>query len=140
MSAPDFLDSNIVIYAYDVSDPRKNAIARDLVKRAQSGEFVISTQVLAEFCSTFLYKMKPAASPQDILAILQVLDPIKTLSPDVDMVRRAVEAHARYGIHVYDGLIVAAAERAGCSTIWSEDLNANQKYFGIEVKNPFTTP
>jgi predicted nucleic acid-binding protein len=42
-----------------------------------------------------------------------------------------------YGIHFYDGMIVAAAERAGCGRIWSEDFNAGQKYFGITVTNPF---
>ena len=140
MNAVDFLDSNIVVYAYDVSDARKTAIAKNLVKRAQSGEFVISTQVLAEFCSTYLYRMKPPAAPQDIIAILQVLAPIRTISPDADIVRRAAEAHDRYGLHFYDGMIVAAAERAGCSRIWSEDLSPQQKYFGVEVANPFVAP
>ena len=137
MSAPDFLDSNVLIYAYDTTDPAKHKIGQELVRRAQSGEFLISTQVLAEFASTFLYKMSPAASPKDILSILQVLYPIRTISPDAETVRRAVEAHARYGIHFYDGMIVAAAERAGSVRIWSEDLNSQQKYFGIEVANPF---
>jgi predicted nucleic acid-binding protein len=100
---------------------------------------VISTQVLAEFCSTYLYKMTPAAAAQDIIAILQVLAPIRTISPDADILRRTVEAHVRYGIDFYDGMIVAAAERAGCTRIWSEDLNPKQKYFGIEVVNPFAT-
>lgn len=137
MSAPDFLDSNVVIYAYDTSVAAKQRIAQALVGRAQAGDFVISTQVLAEFCSTFLHKMSPPASPKDIAAILQVLAPIKVVSPDDEIVRRAVEAHAQYGIHFYDGMIVAAAERARCNRIWSEDLNPNQKYFGIEVTNPF---
>jgi len=53
------------------------------------------------------------------------------------MVRRAVEAHAEYGVRFYDGMIVAAAERGGCERIWSEDFNAGQKYFGIVVENPF---
>jgi predicted nucleic acid-binding protein len=48
-----------------------------------------------------------------------------------------VDAHAQYGVHFYDGMIVAAAERGGCERIWSEDLNAGQKYFGIAVENPF---
>jgi len=52
-------------------------------------------------------------------------------------VRRAVEAGAAYGIHFYDGMIVAAAESAGCGRIWSEDLNPGQKYFGVSVENPF---
>jgi predicted nucleic acid-binding protein len=48
-----------------------------------------------------------------------------------------VEARAAYGLHFYDGMIVAAAERGGCERIWSEDLNAGQKYFGVTVENPF---
>jgi predicted nucleic acid-binding protein len=50
---------------------------------------------------------------------------------------RAVDVRAKYGVHFYDGMIVAAAERGGCGRIWSEDLNAGQKYFGIAVENPF---
>ena len=57
--------------------------------------------------------------------------------PDEGTVRRSVEAHAIYGLHFYDGMIVAAAERGGCKRIWSEDLNSGQKYFGIVVENPF---
>jgi predicted nucleic acid-binding protein len=53
------------------------------------------------------------------------------------MVSRAVEARAAYSIHFYDGMIVAAAERAGCEKILSEDLNSQQKYFGVVVANPF---
>jgi predicted nucleic acid-binding protein len=53
------------------------------------------------------------------------------------MVRRAVQAHAEYGVRFYDGMILAAAERGRCQRIWSEDFNAGQKYFGIVVENPF---
>jgi predicted nucleic acid-binding protein len=48
-----------------------------------------------------------------------------------------VEAHLHYGFHLYDGMILAAAERAGCEKLWSEDFNAGQLYFGIKVENPF---
>jgi predicted nucleic acid-binding protein len=40
-------------------------------------------------------------------------------------------------VQFYDGMIIAAAERAGCKRIWSEDLNAGQEYFGVKVENPF---
>jgi len=59
------------------------------------------------------------------------------ISPDVELVRRAIEARTQYGLHFYDGMIVAAAERARCARILSEDLNAGQEYFGITVANPF---
>jgi predicted nucleic acid-binding protein len=69
--------------------------------------------------------------------VLNALGPIGVVVPDADIVRRAVDVRAKYGVHFYDGMIVAAAERGGCGRIWSEDLNAGQKYFGIAVENPF---
>lgn len=137
MPAADFLDSNVLLYAYDVSAPAKQRIAQDLVRRAVAGEMVVSTQVLAEFAATLLHKLTPPAPPDHVLAILDALGPIKMSDRNDDLVRRAVEIRARYGVHFYDGMIVAAAERAGCSRIWSEDLNAGQQYFGITVANPF---
>ena len=137
MPAPDFLDTNVLVYAYDPSDPRKQGVAQDLVRRALAGEMMTSTQVLAEFAATLLHKISPAARPEDVMALLEVLAPMHLVIPDGDMIRRAVEARASYGVHIYDGMIVAAAERGGCTRIWSEDLNAGQKYFGIAVENPF---
>jgi predicted nucleic acid-binding protein len=52
-------------------------------------------------------------------------------------VLRRSAAHAEYGIHFYDGMIVAAAERGACQRIWSEDFNPGQLYFGIRAENPF---
>ena len=137
MPGPDFLDTNILVYAYDASEPAKQRIAQGLVRRAVAGEMVISTQVLAEFTATLLHKLSPAARPADVSAILDALGPIKMIVPDADSIRRAVEAHAKYGVHFYDGMILAAAERSDCARILSEDLNTGQSYFGIIVENPF---
>lgn len=137
MPAPDFLDTNVLVYAYDPSDLAKQHVAQDLVRRAIAGEVVLSTQVLAEFAATLLHKLSPAARPEDVNAVLDALGPVRLIAPDSDTVRRAVEVRAAYGVHFYDGMIVAAAERGGCRRIWSEDLNNGQKYFGITVENPF---
>ncbi|HTP87678.1 MAG TPA: PIN domain-containing protein [Bryobacteraceae bacterium] len=137
MPVPEFLDTNILIHAYDPGDPRKQRIARNLVRRALNGEVILSTQVLGEFAATLLHKMNPPARPRDVAAALDALSPIRAVVPDPDVVRRAVELRAEYGLHFYDGLIVAAAERGGCSRIWSEDLKAGQQYFGVKVANPF---
>ncbi len=63
MTAPEFLDTNVLVYAYDPSDPTKQKVAQDLVRRAVAGEILISSQVLAEFATTLLHKLSPAASP-----------------------------------------------------------------------------
>ena len=137
MNGADFLDTNVIVYAYDSSAPRKQEAARQLLLRALKGEFVLSTQVLSEAAATFLHKLTPPMTTEAVADILDLLSPIQLISPDSDLVRRAVQTRARYGIHFYDGMIVAAAERAGSLRILSEDLNAGQPYFGIKVENPF---
>lgn len=137
MTADEFLDTNIVLYAFDDSEPRKQSIAQELLRRAVRAECVISVQVLSEICNTILRKMI-VSHPIDLLReILEQLEPVPTVCPDERMVRRAVDCRERYGVHFYDGMIIAAAERAGCKRIWSEDLNAGQEYFGVKVENPF---
>jgi len=133
----DFLDTNVLVYAYDPTDRRKQGVAQGLLKKALGGEMTISGQVLAEFAATLFYKLSPPAPPESVKTVLDALSPIRLLPTDGELVRRAVEARAAYGLHFYDALIVAAAERASCVRIWSEDLNAGQNYFGVTVENPF---
>jgi len=137
MSAPDFLDTNVLLYAYDPTDARKQRIAQAIVERGLVGEVVLSAQVLAEFATALLHKASFAIRPDDVIGALDRLALIRVILPSHAVVRRAVEANQTYGIHFYDGMIVAAAEKAGCERIWSEDLNPGQKYFGVTVVNPF---
>ena len=68
MPGPDFLDTNILVYAYDATDTRKQRIARELVRRAIAADVVISSQVLAEFAATLLHKLTPPAQAEDVAA------------------------------------------------------------------------
>ena len=137
MSGPEFLDTNVLVYAYDPSVPRKQHIAQDLVRRAVAGDIVVSSQVLGEFAATLLHKAKPPAKPENLMTLLDTLGAIPLVPVDGDVILRAVEAHAQYGLHFYDGMIIASAERGGCQKIWSEDFSTGQNYFGIAVDNPF---
>jgi predicted nucleic acid-binding protein len=112
-------------------------VAQKLVAAALNGAASISVQVLAELSVTLLHKASPPLRPEQMTVILDAIAAIPLVAPDREIVQRAVEARAEYGIHFYDGMIIAAAERAGCARIWSEDLNPGQKYFGIPVENPF---
>ena len=137
MNGAEFVDTNVLVYAYDHNDLRKQRIARDLLRGATIGKLAISTQVLAEFAATLLHKVSPATTADAVLRGLDALSAIRLVVPDADLVRRAIEARTSYGLHFYDGMILAAAERAGCERIWSEDFNTGQEYFGVTVKNPF---
>ena len=138
MSGADFLDTNILVYAYDSRFPAKQAIAQGLLRKAILGDSVTSSQVLGEFATTLLHKFSPAATFTQLIEILDALSPIKSISIDSETVRRAVETNEKYNLHFYDALIVATAERAGCRQILTEDLNPGQKYFGVLAVNPFS--
>jgi predicted nucleic acid-binding protein len=137
MTAPDFLDTSVLVYAYDPTDPRKQRLSRNLLRKALGGGIVWSSQVLAEFAATLLHKMSPPAKPEDVKAVLDMLAPVRVIPQSEGTVRRAVEAYAAYGLHFWDGMIVAAAERGGCGRILSEDFKPGQTYFGVTVENPF---
>jgi len=137
MNGVDFLDTNVLVYAYQYTDSRKQRIAQDLVRRAVAERWVTSSQVLAEFAVTLLYKFSQPPTAGELNEILDRLEPMKLVLPDIEIVRRAIQARSSYQLHFYDGLIVAAAERAGCKRILSEDLNPGQEYFGVTAANPF---
>lgn len=137
MNGADFLDTNVLVYAYDEKSPEKQKVARQLLRSGISGRTVISNQVLAEFAATMLHKAVPPATNQAVMKALDALAATRLILTDAEMVRRAIEVRAAYGVHFYDGLIIAAAERAGCARIWSEDFNEGQEYFGVIAANPF---
>src|SRR5258708_13271998 len=112
MPGPDFLDTNVLVYAYDITDPAKQRIAQDLVRKAVAGGLVISTQVLAEFAATLLHKLIPAPASEDVIDLLDTLAPIRLIPPDSDIVRRAAEPGVASGLHSYDGMLVPAPKPA----------------------------
>jgi predicted nucleic acid-binding protein len=133
MSEKAFLDTNILLYTVGQHDAR-TPVAEALV--AQGG--VISVQVLNELAAVAHRKL--GMSWPDVTA---ALDAIRTLCPsvvpmNVDTHDAALRLAARHGFHIYDALIVAAALDAGCTTLYSEDLQAGQVIGGrLKVQNPF---
>ena len=136
-----FIDSNVLVYMYDTSEPRKQRLSEELVKgllRIENG--AVSVQVLGEF---FNNATRRIANPLTIQEADRAVDAISSsptldvLNIDLPMVRRAIATHGRYGTTCWDSLIIAAAERAGCSAILSEDFNTGQSYHGILAVNHF---
>ena len=132
-----FLDTNVLVYAVDATDPDKNAKAVAIIQAALRNRraYAVSTQALSEFANVALGKL--GLAPDAVLDFLRVFRRLDTVTPDPSVVVRGVEIKALHGIHFYDAMMVAAAESAGASEFWSEDLNAGQRYAGILVRNPF---
>ena len=132
-----FFDSNVLIYAVDDADPRRQKIARELIAHAIAinRDGVVSTQVIQEFCCVATRKLKLPREKID--EMLDYLRDLWAIDITYDLVRHALYIAEEYKIQYYDALIVSAAERLGCQEIISEDLNAGQLYRGMVVVNPF---
>lgn len=131
-----FLDTNIIIYANDKRDAKKQKKALEAVTRLMElGEGVISTQVMQEYACTAVKKLRQ--NHQVVLRQLKLLENFEVIRQSPEMIRRALEIMTTYGIGFWDACIIGNAEGANCSAIYSEDLNAGQYYSGIKVMNPF---
>jgi predicted nucleic acid-binding protein len=131
-----FLDTNIVVYAHDAADPRKQRIAADLLHtHALDRTGVLSTQVLAEYAAVAVEKLRQ--DPDLVTRQLLLLERMTVVQVTGALTRRAIEIRRTYGLRIWDAAILAAAEHAGCDVLLSEDLNPGQLYSGIRAQNPF---
>ena len=127
----------MLVYASDHDEPDKRRIARELLRRsAQEGSGVISTQVVQEFFVSATRKL--SIEPMRAKGIVSTFRPFELVVITLDDINRAIEGVVLWQISFWDALILAAAGRASCSMVYSEDLNPGQFYSGVEVMNPFT--
>jgi len=136
MTAPVFVDSNILLYAVDDADRRKQRVAKDwraALWKSRLGR--LSFQVLNEFYVNAV-RLKPAASDEARAEVRDLLawNPVVT---DASVIERGWKLQDRYQLSFWDSLIVAAAKTAACGFLLTEDLQDRQKLDGVEVVNPF---
>ncbi len=133
-----FIDTNILVYAYDADAGSKHDIARDLLARLwRTRRGVLSTQVLQEFYVTVTRKLP---QPVDHPTARRVIDayrvwPVQSI--DVGAILAASEVEDRWQLSFWDALIITAAKQAGARRIFSEDFQAGQVVAGITIENPF---
>jgi predicted nucleic acid-binding protein len=131
MSATDFFDTNVLLYLLS-ADPAKADRAEQLL--ATGG--LVSVQVLNEFASVAARKLAMRiAEIKDILSTIRSICTVKPL--DVETHELGLDLAERYRYSIYDCLILAAALRAGCSTLYSEDLQHGQRIEQLAIVNPF---
>jgi len=133
--AGEFLDSNVLVYAF--TDDARAATAQALLDRGCT----ISVQGLNEFANVARRKLgKSWREIRDDLAAIRTVCP--TVIPiDVDTHETALRLAERYGFAMFDALIVATASKAGCTTLWSEDMQDGMLIDGkLRIANPFRAP
>lgn len=132
MSGLVFLDTNVLIYAY-----AENSAKLDVAERLVNGGGVVSVQILNELMNVLRRKFG-FSWPE----IRKIIDSVLMTSPNplpltLETHRAALRICERYGYSTYDGLIIAAAKEAGCTTLYSEDLQHGQVVEGVRILNPF---
>jgi len=128
---PPFIDTNICLYLLSA-----DAAKADRSERLIDVGGVVSVQVLNEFVSVARAKLGlDWPQTRQVLDALHANLQVIPLTPS--MHRRAVAIAERFGFHIYDATIVAAAIESGCEKILTEDLQHGQIVEGVQIENPY---
>ena len=135
-----FVDTNILVYYRDSSDPEKQKIAEDWMTEIWKNKLGrISYQVLNEYYVTVTRKLDPGLQPQaarlDIKNLME-WDPVVV---DKKLIENGWIIQDQYKFSWWDSLIIAAAQKANCSILLSEDLQHRQKIENLTIIDPFKT-
>ena len=136
MNAHRFLDTSVLLCAYDQDAPVKRAIAMRLVEEGWNalGQTAISVQVLQELQVNLERRGVSRLEAERIIrdyALWPVVD------NTFKLLLTALEEQARWRLPPWDALILAAARASGATEIYSEEFGDGQDYGGVRVINPF---
>jgi predicted nucleic acid-binding protein len=140
MSDRAFLDTNIFAYSFDQTAPDKKRIANTLIKeQLEDGSGVISYQVVQEFINVSYRKFSSPMSLRELERYIEdVLSNLWKVYASQDLIYSAIGIKEQFQYSFFDSLIIAAALEAGCSTLYSEDLQHEQKIYSVQIINPFS--
>ena len=136
MPVERFLDTNILLYAYDLDGGVKRAKAMTLLEEAwfKPGSTAISVQVLQEFQVNFV---KKGHKPEDAAQLIEDFSLFVVVDNTLPLLRLGLSLQTRWQLSLWDAMILAAAHTSGARELVSEDLNHGQFYGSVQVMNPF---
>jgi predicted nucleic acid-binding protein len=132
-----FFDTNVLIYALAVRASSEFDSRTEMAEKTLSLGGVVSVQVLNEFADVATSKLKVSWSIVE--QYLEVIDALcgSAVPLTAETNRTAIDISKRLGYRIYDSLILAAALQAGCTTVYTEDLQHGQMIHGLRIENPF---
>ena len=134
MKDKTFLDTNILIYGYSVTEPEKQRISERITK---TGTTFISTQVIQEFSNVLSKKFKLSWDEIE-KAINEVASNYSIIINSPDTITKACNIACKYMFSFYDSLIIPSALEADCNILYTEDLQHNQLIENkLRIINPF---
>jgi len=138
MTVKAFVDTNILVYAYDQGAGDRHEKALRLIEQLwHKGNGILSTQVLQEFYVNVRRKAQRPVTAEQARALISDYLAWNPIVNDGAAMLVAIDLEKRYQLSFWDSLIVAAAQKGGASVIYSEDFNHGQKFGSVEVLNPF---
>jgi predicted nucleic acid-binding protein len=134
-----FLDTNVLVYAFDGADPVRQGIAAAVLEQEiEGGTGVVSVQVLRELYVTLTRKVQPpVAASEAARQVDRVASVLVVVEESVEVLRDGLELCARSRMSPWDAWIVAAAAAAGCLRLLTEDLQHGATHLGVRVEDPF---
>ena len=138
MNGTCFVDTNLLVYSRDASEPVKQPRAREWLRHlwaTRSGR--LSTQVLSEYYVTVTTKLKPGLPPAEAWDDVERLMAWSPQPIDAALLRRGRALQSRYRFAWWDALIAASAQASGCRFLLTEDFQAGQDIDSLTVINPF---
>jgi predicted nucleic acid-binding protein len=135
-----FVDTNVLLYAYDASETAKQPVARatlDSLWADRTG--AISSQVLQEFYNAATRKLNPPVSRADAREIIDLYTawPVVLLEPALTLAATRIEEE--HQLSFWDALVVEAARVAGAQRLLTEDMQHGRVIEGVRIENPFAT-
>ena len=137
-NAREFVDANVLVYAYDASAGKKKTAAEELLAQLwEAGNGCLSVQVLQEFFVTVTAKVAEPLSADEAADHVREFGAWTVFAPGTNDVLRAIELQKQSKLHFWDAMIVHAAAELGCDVLWTEDLNDGQLIRGVRIRDPF---
>jgi len=135
----EFIDTNILVYAFDASAGAKKAAAQKLLERLwEDGTGCLSVQVLQEFFVTVTRKVAQPLPVDEVADRIREIATWKVFTPTANDVLAAMALQKQAKLQFWDAMVVEAAAELGCDVLWTEDMNDGQRLRGVHIRNPFT--
>jgi predicted nucleic acid-binding protein len=136
--AVTFVDTNVLVYAYDADAGRRHDIARaELARLWDTRTGAVSTQVLQEFYVTVTRKLPKSLPSSTAREVVGSYGAWPVHRPKAEDLVAASELEERHSLSFWDALVVVAAQRSGARWLLSEDLQAGRRFGDTRVANPF---
>ena len=135
---PVFVDTTVLVYARDASEPEKQPQAAAWVEHLwRTRTARLSFQVLQEYYATTTRKLRPGLPPEQARADVRDLVAWRPVPVGTQLLEAGWTVEDRFGLSCWDALIVAAARIAGCEYLLTEDLQHGAEFEGLQVVDPF---